>query len=390
MYSTAFLLGFAQFLLMASVAVGLSFSGLVGAKLAPTPAMATFPFLFATATTALLTLVLPRVFVRLGYRRAFMLGAALGLAGGVVCAWALWLDSFLLFCLGCVLAGIYQASALYYRFAAADSVDAAHKGQAIAWVLSGGILAALFGPWLGSRGLALTADQVGVGSYLGAYLLACGLTLVAVFLLGFLKTPPRRQLLGDEVEVSFFELLRHPVFLPAVMLCAGGYAVMMFVMLASPLAMSHCGYNPADAASVIQWHLLGMFAPSLVTGKAIARYGARPVALAGCGLLALACALALTGEALWLFHIALLGVGVGWNLMYMGGSTLLSLVADERLRGRLQAANEFTTYAVMTLTAGTTGWFYFQWGWPWVLTFSLVVLALVAVTVARAPRSGVD
>lgn len=389
MYFTSFLLGLAQFLLMASVAVSLSFSGLVGAKLAPSQAMATFPFLFATGTTALLTLPLPGLFSRFGYRQVFVAGAALGFVGGLVCAWALWLGSFSLFCLGCVLAGVYQASALYYRFAAADSVDTTHKGQAIAWVLSGGILAALLGPWLGSRGLALSADQSGVATYLGAYLLTCGLTLIAVLLLAFLRTSTPHRAASGSAPVSLGEVLRHPVLLPAIMLCGGGYAVMMFVMLSSPLAMSHCGYQPEDAASVIQWHLLGMFAPSLVTGRAITRYGAKPVAQTGCVLLALACVLALTSESLPIFHLALLGVGVGWNLMYMGGSTLLSLV-EERLRGRLQAANEFATYAVMTFTAGATGWFYFQWGWFWVLVFSLMLLTLIASTLFVASRSSVD
>ncbi len=382
MYRSALMLGLAQFLLMASVAVGLSFSGLVGAGMAPVPALATLPFLCGTLSTALLSLVLPRWFNRWGYRRGFMAGACCGLVGGLVCSWGLWRESFALFCLGCVLAGAYQASALYYRFAAAEGLADARKSQAIAWVLSGGILAAFFGPMLGTLGLTLTP-----GTYLGAYLLAALLILPALLLFSRLRFPPRQAgSVTSVVRLSLRQLLVHPVWQPAVLLCAGGYAVMMFVMLASPLAMNHCGYSAGQTASVIQWHLLGMFAPSLATGKAIARYGARPLALMGCGILAAGCALALAGEALWMFHVALLLVGLGWNFMYMGGSTLLAQVPDAGVRSRLQAANEFTTYAVMTFTAGGTGWFFHHVGWPWVLGLSLVILLLVALLVVRSAK----
>jgi predicted MFS family arabinose efflux permease len=221
--------------------------------------------------------------------------------------------------------------------------------------------------------------------YLGSYLLTVILALLALPVLLVMNLPPRQQVNTPQSVISFGELLRHPVFLPAVLFCAGGYGMMMFVMLASPLAMNHCGYDPRDAASVIQWHLLGMFAPSLLTGKAIGRFGSQPVALLGCILLASGCVLALMGEALWLFHLALLLVGIGWNLMYMGGSTLLSQVIDDQLRSRLQSLNEFVTYGVMTLTAGITGWFYHHLGWSSVLgtTLGLLLAVMVLAIISR-------
>src|SRR5690606_9409333 len=231
--------------------------------------------------------------------------------------------------------------------AAADSAAAADKGSAIARVLSGGIIAAVIGPWLGKHGL----DYFPV-EYLGSYLLTAVLALLALPVLLVMRLPHKKIADTARIPLVLADLLRHPIFLPAVMYCAGGYGLMMFVMLASPLAMSHCGYGAGDAASVIQWHLLGMFGPSLLTGKAIGRYGAQPVALSGCAVLGGGCVMAMTGEALWIFHLALLLVGIGWNFMYMGGSTLLSHVSDDQLRGRMQSLNEFITYGVMTFTAG--------------------------------------
>lgn len=372
MRTTALLLGLCQLLFMAAAAVGISFNGLVGTKLASSPVLATIPFLFITASTALLTLILPRLFARFGYRGGFALGVICGVLGGVLSAWAVWMQSFWGFCLACLFVGAYQASALYYRFAAADSVAAADKGSAIAWVLSGGIIAAVIGPWLGKYGLHYFPVE-----YLGSYLLTAALAMFALPVLLVMRLPHKKITGPARVPLVLANVLRHPIFLPAVMYCAGGYGLMMFVMLASPLAMSHCGYGAGDAASVIQWHLLGMFAPSLLTGKAIGRYGAQPVALLGCAALGGGCLMAMTGEALWVFHLALLLVGIGWNFMYMGGSTLLSQVSDDQLRGRMQSLNEFITYGVMTFTAGGTGWFYHQLGWSSVLGSTLGFLVIV-------------
>jgi MFS family permease len=164
--------------------------------------------------------------------------------------------------------------------------------------------------------------------------------------------------------------------------CTSGYAMMGMVMIASPLAMSGCGYHPQDAASVIQWHLLGMFAPSLVTGKLIARFGAQTIALAGIVILLSGCLLALTGTSLNIFHFALLIVGIGWNFMYMGGSTLLTFIEDIGLRSRLQSINEFITFSCITLISGLTGWLYESLGWQAMLYIAVILLASVLAAIS--------
>lgn len=375
MYKNAALLGICQFLLMVSAAVGISFNGLVGQQLASSTALATLPFLSLSATTAILTLYLPRLFARLGYRGGFALGAILGFVGSLLAAVAVGLQSFLLFCAAGIFLGAYQASALYYRFAAADSVEAPHKSTAIAWVLNGGILAALLGPLLARQ----SVDWFEV-DYLGSYVAVAALVIFVLPVLAWTNLPGR-QPVKSETPVFLVSVFGYPKAVAAMVFCAGGYAMMMLVMLASPLALEHCGFGAEEAASVIQWHLLGMFVPSLLTGKLIARFGAMAIAYVGVAILVGGCAVALTGIELGHFHWALMLVGVGWNFMYMGGSTLITQVPELNLRSRLQSINEFVTFAVMTLTAGTTGLLYENLGWAPLLQVTILLLGLFSLVI---------
>lgn len=373
MSSAAIILGLCQFLFMAAVAVGIAFNALVGKALAPSPALATLPLFFMMGVTAFLTLSMPRILAALGYRNLFITGALLGVTGGVLAVIANFVHSFILFCVAGLCMGIYQASAMYYRFAAADAVTAEHKTTAIAWVLNGGILAALLGPLIGSHSLHFFSVE-----YVGSYTATALLAVFALPLLLFAPLPPRKT----AVELPAFSLqsLNFTV-LSAMLFCTAGYAMMAMVMLASPLAMAGCGYHPQDAASVIQWHLLGMFVPSLMTGKLIARFGAQKIALVGVVILLAGCAIALLGTTLTIFHFSLLLVGIGWNLMYMGGSTLLAQIPDVGLRSRLQSINEFITFTCITFISGLTGWIYESLGWQTIIYIAVTLLLAVAATI---------
>jgi MFS family permease len=377
---TFFILGLCQFLYMAVVAIGLSFNSLLAKSLSPSPDLTTLPFLFLMGTTAALVLKLPRILSRWGYKTLFITGALAGVVGGVCSAIAVYITSFWLLCLAGMFIGLYQATAMYYRFAAADAADAQSKSSAIAWVLTGGILAALLGRLICNYSLHLFSMD-----YLGSYLISALLALIALPLMVVLPLVERKAL----NKVSTFSLASIDfTALQAILFCSIGYLVMAMVMLASPLAMAGCGFHATDAASVIQWHLLGMFAPSLITGKLIARYGARPIALVGVAILIMGCVYAMFNQRLIGFHIALGIVGVGWNLMYMGGSTLLTLIADVDLRARIQSINEFITFGLTTLIAGATGWLYAHSGWVWVLIVGIICLLVLLISLgfkAMAP-----
>lgn len=374
---SAICLGLCQFLFMASVAVGIAFNSLVGKQLAPDPSLATLPFLGMMGATAALTLFMPKGLSRLGYRGVFILGAGVGALGCALATYSIWFEQFALFCLAGALIGVYQASALYYRFAAADAVEGPLKSTAIAWVLSGGIAAALIGPMIGKNFLHSLPVE-----YTGAYLAAMVLCLLAMPVFAFAPLPKRQA--APSAPVAWWPLPK--IAVQAMLFCTVGYCLMLMVMLASPLAMAGCGFHAGDAASVIQWHLLGMFAPSLMTGKWIARWGAPAVAWTGVAILAVGCAVALASTSLLAFHAALFVVGVGWNFMYMGGSTLLTLIPDAPLRAKLQAINEFCTFTSVTLASGLTGWVYAQLGWQAILVMGIALLAgLFAAQWARKP-----
>jgi MFS family permease len=380
MYFNAILLGLCQFLFMATVSVGLAFTGIIGEKMASSTALSTLPFLAMTATTALLTLYLPKILGRMGYKSTFILGALLGSAGGLLATAAIFWNSFPLFCISGILTGCYQGSALYYRFAAADSIPNA-KSKAIAWVLNGGILAALVGPLMGKHTLHLFSPE-----YLGSYIVVAGLALAALPFLTLTKLPAINPI-STNTSTTIKQLLHHPRAITVILLSAGGYAMMMMVMLASPLAIHHCGFQASHAASVIQWHLLGMFAPSLITGSLINRYGSLPIGFIGCLILTTGCYFAFLGISLTNFHWGLLLVGAGWNFMYMSGTTLIMQCNDISFRSKLQSINEFITFSVMTITAGGTGWLYQIIGWQYLLMLAMsVTLSLLAIVFTQRNR----
>jgi MFS family permease len=373
MSPTSIILSLCQFLYMAVVAINLAFSSLVAQQLAPSRSLATFPYLFLMGTTAGLVLFLPKFFDQHGYRKMFIAGAVAGTVGGVLASTALLQHSFSLFCLAATFIGLFQATAMYYRYAAADSVAVERKSTAIAWVLNGGILSALLSKYIANGTLRLFELP-----YLGSYLAFTGLSLLVVPILVVVPLP-KRSTSAKTSGLQFSPL--NATAIQAIVFSSMGYLVMAMVMLASPLAMSGCGFQASDAASVIQWHLLGMFAPSLLTGKLIARFGAKQVAFGGMSVLGLGCVLAMSDQSLFGFHLALAVVGTGWNLMYLGGSTIVTLIGDSEQRGRAQSLNEFITFAVTTLIAGATGWLFALASWYGVLVIGVACLVLVPLAI---------
>lgn len=378
MSPTAVVLSLCQFLYMAVIAINLAFNSLIAQRLAPSSSLATLPYLFMMGTTAALVLYLPKFFDTFGYRKMFVVGAASGTTGGLLASAALQAHSFWVFCLAGAFVGLFQATAMYYRYAAADAVTGTLKSSAIAWVLNGGILSALLSKYVANGTLHLLTEE-----YLGSYLALTLLALLVVPILLVAPLPARSQARTTDLQQPA------PIdgtALQAILFCAMGYLVMALIMLASPLAMHGCGFHASDSASVIQWHLLGMFAPSMLTGKLIARLGAKPVAFIGIAILALGCVLAMGDQSLSGFHFALAIVGVGWNLMYLGGSTLVTLLPNPRLRSRVQSLNEFATFSVTTVIAGATGWLFALASWQGVLVIGVGCLLAVGLALSVLHR----
>ncbi|WP_114954671.1 MFS transporter [Sphingosinicella terrae] len=371
-----------QALHQTSAVLIVTIGGLAGMLLAPEPAMATLPLATIALGTALTIVPASLLMARIGRKAGFLIGALAGAGAGAVGAWGLLSGSFVLLCAGTGLAGVYQGFAQYYRFAAAEAAEEANRGRAISWVLAGGVIAALAGPALGTstRGL-LAAD------YAGSFLAVLLLGLAAAVLLAFTRLPQAEASSPGEAPArSLREIARQPLFRVAVIGAAAAFGVMVTVMTATPISMVAHAHDVGSAAMVIQWHVLGMFLPSFFSGPLIRRVGALPLMLGGTALLAGHVAIALSGTALLNFLSGLVLVGVGWNFLYVGGSTLLLDTYRPSERAKVQALNDFLIVGVAAAGSFSAGALADAFGWRGVNLAALPVLLLAALAIAAALR----
>ncbi|MBM3116589.1 MFS transporter [Jeongeupia naejangsanensis] len=383
-------LAICQGLYTAAISIDLTLTGLAGYVLAEDKRLATLPFSIIIVTAALTALVAASLLKKLGRRRGFTIGATAGMLGGLVSALAMFRHDFVLFCVGTAGIGVFQAFAQYYRLAAADESTGDAKARAIATVMTGGVLAALFGPLLARS----AQDWFAAVPFAGAYLLAAALGLASLLLL--LRYRESRH---DTAEAVTCEaprplslIVAQPVFIAAIANNLIAYAVMVCLMTATPLAMLACGFNVADGAGVIQWHMLGMFAPAFVSGRLIGRFGVLPVSLSGALLLAASAVLGQASTALPAFYVALMLLGVGWNFMFVAGTTLLAQSYRPNERARTQGGSEFATSCAAALGSFIAAPWLQRYGWS---ALNAAVLPLLIVPVLAtlywrfAPRPAV-
>jgi MFS family permease len=387
------LLACAQTMVQSGSVLAITIAALVGSMLAPDRSLATLPvsaMILGTVAAAIPAAMLMR---RIGRRAGFLAGAGIGLAAALTAALGVRLSSFALFVAGHALFGAYQAFANYYRFAAGEAAAPDFKSRAISWVIAGGVVAALLGPQLAYW----TRDLEPTHPFLGSYLAQGGLALLALVSLAGLRMPAPAAAVVDAPQRSRTELFMQPAFVVAVLGAAVGYAVMLLVMTATPVAMVGCGYAVGDAVRVIQWHVLAMFAPSFFTGALIARFGAPQVMAAGFCLLIGHVAIALSGETVSHFGAGLVLLGVGWNFSFVGGTTLLTTAYRESERMRAQAINDFVVFGTVAVASLSSGWLYHRFGWQVlnlaalpVIGFALLAtLALMRQSCVKQARTGI-
>jgi MFS family permease len=364
------LLTLCQGLFLTNNVVFIAINGLVGLQLAPAAWMATLPLTAYVGGGALATALVANHQRRFGRQRSFMQGLAVAFFSAGLCAVATWQQSFGLLLLGTVLAGYYNANGALYRFAAAEVVGPNLREKAISWVLAGGILGAVVGPNLASS-TRTVLPQAFMGSYLALMVVAA---LAAVVMSRIQFPPPPDPGAPVMKGRSILELAAQPTFVVAVAAAALSYGVMNLLMAATPIAMAQCKHPFSDAAFVLEWHVLGMFVPSFFTGHLIKRFGALPIMFIGL-LLNFACvAFALSGTDLMHFVGALFALGVGWNFLYIGGTTLLTNTYLPHEKTTAQGTMDFCVYATMTLTSFSSGALVTTGGWQFMNYGSLVPL----------------
>lgn len=334
-------------------------AALVGYALAADKKFATLPITSWVIGAAVSTYFASLLMQRIGRQRGFTTGTAVGLAGAAISAAAIHAASFWLFCLGMFALGVFNAFGQYYRFAAADAAPEHFKSRAISLVLAGGIVGGIVGP----TASGWTRDLLPV-VYFGTFLSLIPLLLLTLIALRWLIAPSAAPTESREVTRPLTQIAAQPAFIVAVAGGVVGYGVMNLLMTATPLAMNLCGHSYGAAATVISWHVIGMFAPSFVTGSLIQRFGVLRVMLAGVGLNLGCIAVALAGVAVWNFWLALVLLGVGWNFLYIGGTTLLTETHRPSERARVQGANDVCIFILMAMSSASSGALLNFEGWP--------------------------
>ncbi len=374
------LLALCQATAMTTNTVLVTVAALIGYALATDKALATVPLAMRQVATMVATIPASLLMQRIGRRGGFLVGTFIGLIGAGIGIYSLTITDFLLFTLSTTLLGVSNSFVGYYRFAAADVADDAFRSQAISWVLAGGIIAAILGPWLATGAKGWFNSEL----YIGAIVAILGLQVLTGLLLLGLQIPAILTEHNAHRKRPLAKIIRQPKFLVATLGSTVSYSVMVFVMTATPLAMAVELHSFDQTASVIQWHVLGMFAPSLVTGWLIKRLGVLQIIVTG-AVLNLGCmGLNLTGTSFWHFAIALFLLGLGWNFMYVGSTTLLTETHTPAEKGQVQALHDFIMFSFVALVTFLAGRVFhrFNWeilnqmSWPLVLVTLLVVLWL--------------
>jgi MFS family permease len=367
------LLAAAQALLLTNGITLVAINGLLGLQLAADKRLATLPITTYVIGGALATLPAAFFMKRHGRRAGFMLGAGLGILGALISAFAVSIGSFWLLCLGTVFAGIYNAFGQQYRFAAADAAPLDWKGRAISLTLAGGILGGVIGPEVGKLTRTLLEP-----TYLASYGALIGFAALSMLIASRLDIPLLTVAEQKAVGRPLRQIARQPAFMVAVLAAAAGYGVMNLLMTATPLAMDICGLPFADTAFILQWHVIAMFAPSFFTGGLIKRFGVLSILIVGAALMFACIGIAASGQTLMHFWWALVLLGLGWNFLFIGGTTLLTETYRPEEKAKVQGTNDFIVLGVQGLTSLSSGVLISSDGWASLNIWALPVVAMTA------------
>ncbi|ALO67087.1 hypothetical protein AS189_11980 [Arthrobacter alpinus] len=326
------------------VSIDLTLTALVGMALAPTPALTTLPLSLIVVVGTACSFLAGHAASRYGYRPVMVAGALTAILGGALAALAVANHSFALFCVGTALTGGYRAIGGFLRFVASEYAPPAKRERALAWVLYGGVIAAALGPFA-----AVASSRAVTVPYVGSCLLIAALGVVALILAA---TVPPATAAGTELKVSAIQIrerIGKPQFLQAVLMLSGSGLVMTLLMAAGPLASAHAGHSAELGASMIQWHLVGMFAPSAVSAQFLKRCGMGATIALGGVVMASGCAIAVFSDTGWALVLTLALVGVGWNVLFVAGSAMLLRSYPQGRGAKLQG---FTDGITAALSAG--------------------------------------
>jgi MFS family permease len=369
-----FLLAAAQALFQTASVLVMTLSALVGTRLATDKGLGTLPVALMVAGTLIMMVPASLLMQRYGRKAGFLVGIASGALAGALGAYAIWNGDFWLFVLANFFVGWYQAFAQYYRFAAAEIASPAFKSRAISWTIAGGVVAALAGP-----NLARFTQNLGGVPFAFSFVAMVALAAAAAVVVAALRIPAPARSDTQGEQRSLLEIAKQGTFITALASSMVGYMVMLGVMTATPVAMEMCGHAFGSAATVIQWHVLGMFVPSFFTGDLIQRFGVHKIMIAGVTLLFGHVLISLAGIDYLHFLSALILLGVGWNFLFIGGTTMLTETYRPAERAKTQAMHDFLVFGVVSVASFSSGSLLNSVGWK---TMNLLVMPFLTLALA--------
>ena len=368
---------------MTNNVVFIAINGLVGLSLAPFGWMATLPLMAYVVGGAMSTVLVSQTQSRFGRKVSFQLGLGVAVLSALLCFYAVYSKNFWLLVVATIVAGYYNANAQLYRFAAAELAAPAFKEKAISLVMAGGLLGAVLGPNLASKTRSLMDAP-----FAGAYLALAVVALMAMALLASVNFPAAPAKTSTNGGRPLGEIMRQPVFIVAAAAGALGYGVMNLLMAATPIAMQVCGLPFSDVAWVLEWHVIGMFAPGFFTGHLIKRFGALPIMAIGLVLNIFCVLIALSGVEFQQFLAALFLLGLGWNFLFTGATTLATTAYRPEEKDTAQGALNFCVFAVLAVSSLTSGVLVTTQGWTLLNLGSLIPLGMTGLLLGWLALNG--
>ena len=360
--------------MMSSTSLMITVSALIGLSLAEDKSLATLPLSLQFLGLMLTSLPASMIMGKLGRKQGFIIGSLFGLGGAILALWSILNHHFWGFAVATFLVGIFNGFGTYYRFAAVDVADEANKPKAISYVMAGGVIAALIGPNLANLGRGLFTHE----EFAGAFVFVIFFYFLVLLIMTFIHLPNQLSTDYKDQEPRSLKLIAsQPGFIVAVICGMLGYAVMSYLMTATPLAMKHHAHPFNDTAFVIQWHVLAMFAPSFVTGNLIQRFGLWNILMTGACLAVVCVLINLTGTTVWHFWFALVALGISWNFLFIGATALLTQTYQDSEKSKVQGINDFMVFTMVTIASLSAGMFQHNYGWKAVNMGALPLIMII-------------
>ncbi|MEP3390429.1 MAG: MFS transporter [Reichenbachiella sp.] len=367
-------------LMMSASSLVVFVGGLVGTTLAPSPNLATLPVAAIIIGTALATVPVALLMRKWGRKKAFLTIITFSIFISLLAAYSIHVQSFYLFCLSLALIGISVASLNQFRFAAMESVQPERIPNAASTVLLGGIAAAFIGPEIAVNGKGLLEQP-----FTGSFILLAVLFILGFVIISFFQNvkPTKEENIVPGRPLG--EIIKQPVFWTAVLCAMMGYAVMSFIMTATPVSMHVMdGHSLEDTKWVIQSHIVAMFLPSLITAWIIKKIGIKAMMLTGISAFVVCIGIAYSGHHVGNYWGSLVLLGIGWNFLFIGGTTLLPQAYNDNERFKVQALNEFMIFGTQATAALSAGFVVHALGWESMLLTTIPLLVIPLITIIRS------